>query len=361
MSESSETSRASGAPGVIEPDQADFEAAQAAMESEGAEVTEETTGDQFSGKTAWVRRMETPLRTFLRTETGSASVLAAATVLALIWANISISSYDSFWATHLSVSVGGSSISLDLREFVNSGLMAFFFFVVGLEARREFDVGELRIRSRLTLPTVVGLTGMIVPASIYLLINAGLPTQHGWGMAMSTDTAFALGALALVGRRLPDRVRTYLLTFSVVDDLVGLAVIAVAYSGHISVVPLIWGCAFLGVVLVLRRRGVRFGPAYFLVGVAAWVAFFKSGVDPIVVGLFAGLLTYAYSATRESLEQASEAFRLFREQPRPNWPSPRAPWCASRSRRTTGWPSSTTRGPAISSCRCSRWPMPASC
>jgi Na+/H+ antiporter NhaA len=315
MSESSETSRASGAPGVIEPDQADFEAAQAAMESEGAEVTEETTGDQFSGKTAWVRRMETPLRTFLRTETGSASVLAAATVLALIWANISISSYDSFWATHLSVSVGGSSISLDLREFVNSGLMAFFFFVVGLEARREFDVGELRIRSRLTLPTVVGLTGMIVPASIYLLINAGLPTQHGWGMAMSTDTAFALGALALVGRRLPDRVRTYLLTFSVVDDLVGLAVIAVAYSGHISVVPLIWGCAFLGVVLVLRRRGVRFGPAYFLVGVAAWVAFFKSGVDPIVVGLFAGLLTYAYSATRESLEQASEAFRLFREQP----------------------------------------------
>src|SRR5262249_17197031 len=179
----------------------------------------------------------------------------------------------------------------------------------------EFDVGELRIRSRLTLPTVVGLAGMIVPASIYLLINAGLPSQHGWGMAMSTDTAFALGALALVGRRLPDRVRTYLLTFSGVDGLAGLAVIAVVYSGHISVVPLIWGIAFLGLILVLRRRGVRFGPAYFLVGIAAWVAFFKSGVDPIVVGLFAGLLTYAYSATRESLEQASEAFRLFREQP----------------------------------------------
>jgi Na+/H+ antiporter NhaA len=285
------------------------------MESEGAEVTEETTGGQFSGKTAWVRRMETPLRTFLRTETGSASVLAAATVVALIWANISISSYDSFWATHLSVSVGGSSMSLDLREFVNSGLMAFFFFVVGLEARREFDVGELRVRSRLTLPALVGLTGMAVPASIYLLLNAGLPTQHGWGMAMSTDTAFALGALALVGRRLPDRIRTYLLTFSVVDDLAALVVIAVAYSGHISVVPLVFGFAFLGVILVLRRRGVRFGPAYFLVGVAAWVAFFKSGVDPIVVGLFAGLLTYAYSATRESLEQASEAFRLFREQP----------------------------------------------
>jgi len=134
-------------------------------------------------------------------------------------------------------------------------------------------------------------------------------------MAMSTDTAFALGALALVGRRLPDRVRTYLLTFSVVDDLAGLAVIAIAYSGRIQVIPLLFGVGFLAVVLVIRARGVRYGPAYLLVGIAAWVAFLKSGVDPIVVGLVMGLLTYAYSATRASLEQASEAFRLFREQP----------------------------------------------
>jgi Na+/H+ antiporter NhaA len=308
-------SEASEASGVIEPDQADFEAAEASMESGDAEVTEETTGGLFSGKTAWARRMETPLRTFLRTETGSASVLAAATVLALIWANISISSYDRFWATELTVGVGGSGVSIDLREFVNSGLMALFFLVVGLEARREFDVGELRIRSRLTLPALVGLTGMAVPAGIYLLVNAGLPTQHGWGMAMSTDTAFALGALALVGRRLPDRIRTYLLTFSVVDDLVALVVIAVAYSGHISVMPLAVGFGFIGVALVVRARGSRNGPLYLLIGIAAWVAFLKSGVDPIVVGLIFGLLTYAYSATRESLEQASEAFRLFREQP----------------------------------------------
>src|SRR5215831_12761010 len=208
----SETS--SEGPKDIEVSEADMAEAERAMSSE---ATEETEGP-FSRKTAWVRRMETPLRTFLRTETGSASVLAAATVVALIWANISISSYDSFWATQLSVSVGGSGMTIDLREFVNSGLMAFFFLVVGL-------------------------AGMIVPISIYLLLNAGLPTQHGWGMAMSTDTAFALGALALVGRRLPDRVRTYLLTFSVVDDLAGLAVIAVAYSGHISVVPLLVGIA----------------------------------------------------------------------------------------------------------------------
>jgi Na+/H+ antiporter NhaA len=312
MSESPE------AHGVIVPDQADMEAAEAEpLESGDADVaaeTEDTTGP-FSGRTAWVRRMETPLRVFLRTETGSASVLAGATVLALIWANISYASYEKFWATKLSVLVGSSGVTLDLREFVNSGLMAFFFFVVGLEARREFDVGELRIRSRLTLPLLVGLTGMAVPIVIYLIVNAGRPTMHGWGMAMSTDTAFALGALALVGRRLPDRVRTYLLTFSVVDDLGGLVVIAVAYSASIHVVPLLFGFGFIGVVLLLRARGYRNGPAYLLVGLAAWVAFLKSGVDPIVVGLTMGLLTYAYPAPRASLEQASDAFRLFREQP----------------------------------------------
>ena len=259
--------------------------------------------------------METPLRMFLRTETGSASVLAAATVLALIWANISVSSYDKFWAAPLSVFVDHSGTTLTLREFVNSGLMAFFFLVVGLEARREFDVGELRIRSRLTLPLLIGLAGMVVPIAIYLLFNAGQPTEHGWGMAMSTDTAFALGALALVGRRLPDRVRIYLLTFSVVDDLAGLAVIAIAYSGKIEVVPLLVGLGLIGVVLILRARSYRNGLLYLLVGIACWVAFLKSGVDPIVVGLIFGLLTYAYSASRESLEQASEAFRMFREQP----------------------------------------------
>jgi Na+/H+ antiporter NhaA len=309
MSESPE------ARGVIVPDQADMEEARAEALGSGDAGAAEDTGGPFSGKTAWVRRMKTPLRTFLRTETGSAAILAGATVLALIWANMSISSYDRFWATRLAVFVGGSGVTVDLREFVNSGLMALFFLVVGLEARREFDVGELRIRSRLTLPLLVGLTGMAVPIVIFLIANAGRPAMHGWGMAMSTDTAFALGALALVGRSLPDRVRTYLLTFSVVDDLAGLVVIAVAYSGHIEVAPLAWGFGFIAVVLLLRTRGVRFGPVYFLVGIAAWVAFLKSGVDPIVVGLVLGLLTYAYSATRESLEQASEAFRLFREQP----------------------------------------------
>jgi Na+/H+ antiporter NhaA len=276
---------------------------------------ESSSGALFSGRTAWARHMETPLRSFLRTETGSASVLAGAAVAALVWANVSVSSYDTVWSTKLSVFVGGSGLGMDLREFVNSGLMALFFLVVGLEARREWDMGELRVRSRLALPVLIGLGGMIVPISIYLIANAGRPSVHAWGTTMATDTAFALGALALVGRRLPDRVRTYLLTFSVVDDLAGIAIIAIAYSGRIDVVPLLSGIGFLLLVLVIRARGVRSGPVYLLIGIAAWVAFFKSGVDPVVVGLVMGLLTYAYPATRTSLEQASEAFRMFREQP----------------------------------------------
>jgi Na+/H+ antiporter NhaA len=271
--------------------------------------------DGTAGSTAWTGRGRTPLRTFLRTEMGSASVLLGATVAALVWANISVASYNSFWATHVSAMVGHHGLSLDLHAFVNSGLMAFFFLVVGLEARREFDMGELRVRSRLALPAVAGIGGMLVPIGIYLAMNAGGAGAHGWGMAMSTDTAFALGALAIVGRGLPDRVRTYLLTFSVVDDLAGIAVIAVFYSGTVRVWPLVLGIAFLAIVLVIRARGVRSGTLYLLLGVAAWVAFFKSGVDPVVAGLALGLLSYAYPASRASLESASDAFRSFREQP----------------------------------------------
>ncbi len=280
---------------------------------EPAEAESSPSGSLFSGRTAWHNR--TALRDFLSTETGSASVLAGATAAALVWANGSVSSYDRVWATRLAVSVGSSGVAMELHEFVNSGLMALFFLVVGLEARREWDVGELRIRSRLALPVLVGLAGMIVPIGIYLIANAGRTSAHAWGMSMATDTAFALGALALVGRRLPDRIRTYLLTFSVVDDLAGIAIIAIVYSGRIQVVPLLTGVGLLAVVLLIRARGVRYGPAYLLIGIAAWVAFFKSGVDPVVVGLVMGLLSYAYPAPRAALEQASEAFRSFREQP----------------------------------------------
>ncbi|MBO0807764.1 MAG: Na+/H+ antiporter NhaA, partial [Actinobacteria bacterium] len=271
----------------------------------------------FTGSTAWARNLSTPLRQFLRTETGSAAVLLGAAVVALGWANISASSYRAVWATKLTVSLGGASLSADLRGWVNSGLMTLFFLVVGLEARREFDMGELRQRRRLSLPVAAGLGGMLLPIAIYLAINAGQPSASGWGVSMSTDTAFALGALALVSRRLPDRARTYLLTFAVVDDLTALLVIAFAYSSRVRLMPLVIGVAILLLVAIVRVRAIRYGAVYLVLGLAAWAAFFSSGVDPVVVGLVMGLLAYASPAARTDLELATDAFRLFREQPTP--------------------------------------------
>jgi Na+/H+ antiporter NhaA len=271
----------------------------------------------FSLRTAWPRSLETPLRRFLRTETGSAAILLAATVAALAWANIDPAGYAATWRTMLVIRSGTRGLADTWQGWVNSGLMAFFFLVAGLEVRREFDLGELRERRRLALPVVVALGGMVVPVAIYLAINAGHSSVTGWGAAMSTDTAFALGALALVGAGVPDRVRTYLLTFALTDDVAGIVVIALAYSGHISLPALGVGVVLLGVAAVLRGRGVRNGVFYLLLGVAGWIAFFESGVDPVVVGLVMGLLALAYPASRRDLEQASESFRLFREQPTP--------------------------------------------
>ncbi|GII64058.1 Na(+)/H(+) antiporter NhaA 2 [Sphaerisporangium krabiense] len=272
-------------------------------------------GRPLSGRTTWGWRFDTPLREFLRTETGSAAILLAATVAALGWANLAPRSYEAIWGTHLSVSVGDAGVALDLRHWVNAGLMTFFFFVVGLEARREFDMGELRDRRRLLLPVVAGVGGMLVPIVVYLLFNGGRPSAYGWGAAMSTDTAFALGMLALVASRLPTRARTYMLTVTVVDDLVALAAITLFYSRDVSWPGLVAAVAIFGLTLLVKAARLRSGLIYVLLGAAAWVALLKSGVEPVVIGLAMGLLTYASPAARSDLERASDLFRLFREQP----------------------------------------------
>ncbi|HEY2935393.1 MAG TPA: Na+/H+ antiporter NhaA, partial [Gaiellaceae bacterium] len=271
----------------------------------------------FSGRTAWARNLETPLRSFLRTETGSAAVLLAATLAALVWVNVAPSSYETVWQTTLSIRVGGRGISEDLRYWLNSGLMTFFFFVVGLEARREFDMGELRERRRLALPLAAGLGGMIVPVAIFLAANAGRPSAHGWGAAMSTDTAFALGMLALVGPRFPDRLRAFMLTVAVVDDVVALVVIATAYTDHLELGALLAAVGLFAATVLAVGVGIRRGLVYAALGAATWVALFDSGVDPVVIGLAMGLLTYASPAARTDLERATDLFRLFREQPTP--------------------------------------------
>src|SRR5947208_6434044 len=272
----------------------------------------------FSGRTAWARNLATPVRDFLSTETGSAAVLFAAAVAALMWANVPHSgSYESFWSTNLSIRLGGGSVSMDLRRWVNEGLMTFFFLVVGLEAKREFDVGELRERRRLAIPVVAAIGGMIVPIAIYTAFNAGGSGAHGWGAAMSTDTAFALGALALLTPRAATRLRVFLLTLAVVDDMFALLVIATVYTSHVSL-PALAAAAGLAAALL----ALRFAPAWrrevsIVLGVALWVALFKSGIDPVIAGLAVGLATAAYPPAREDLERATALTRSFREQPTP--------------------------------------------
>jgi len=280
-------------------------------------VTTEAQAAPLSERTAWSRNLQTPLREFVRTETGGAAVLLAAAIAALVWVNVDASSYDSVWRTTLSIEVGGTGVSLGLREWVNSGLMTFFFFVVGLEARREFDLGELRERRRFALPLLAGIGGMAVAVAIYLLFNVGRSSVHGWGIAMSTDTAFALGLLAVVGPRFPERLRAFMLTVVVVDDLLALGVIATVYTDDVTVSALLVAVALFGAVLLAKALGIRRGLLYLALGAAIWVALLESGVEPVVVGLAMGLLVYAYPAARSDLERASERFRRFREQPTP--------------------------------------------
>ncbi|WP_433457838.1 Na+/H+ antiporter NhaA [Micromonospora sp. CA-248212] len=280
-------------------------------------MTSDNAHRGWSARTAWQGRINAPLRAFLRTETGGARVVLLAAVVALAWANLHPSSYESVWRTSLSVRLGDWPVSHDLRTWVNSGLMTFFFLVAGLELRREFDIGELRERRRLWLPMLAGFGGMLLPIGIYLAINAGRSTAVGWGAVMATDTALALGALAVFGPRFSDRLRAFLLTVAVVDDLVAIAVLAVAYPSHSSPRALLVAALIFAVVLLLRVWKIRHGWFYTLLGVAAWLAVSESGVDPVVVGLLMGLLTYAYDPGRKDLQWASDQFRLFREQPTP--------------------------------------------
>jgi len=271
----------------------------------------------YEGRTAWARNLAAPVRSFLSTETGGAVAMLAATIAALLWANSPWShSYESVWTTRLVIRIGGTGISADLRDWINEGLMTLFFLVVGLEAKRELDLGQLRERRRLAIPVVGAIGGVTVPIVIYLGFNAGGPGAHGWGAAMSTDTAFALGAVALLAPA-ATRLRVFLLTLAVVDDLAALLVIATVYANHVSVVALAVAVALFGLLLALRYAPFGRRPASIALGVGVWIAMFKSGIDPVISGLAIGLATSAYPPSREDLERATALTRSFREQPTP--------------------------------------------
>src|SRR5829696_1600938 len=272
----------------------------------------------FTERTAWARNLAAPVRDFLNTESAGAVALLCAAVAALVWANSPWpDSYASFWTTTLSIRVGSEHISMDLRQWVSEGLMTFFFLVVGLEARREFDLGALRERRRLALPLMAAAGGMAVPVLIYLGFNAGGPGAHGWGAAMSTDTAFALGVLALVAPG-ATRLRVRLLTIVVIDDIVALLVIATVYTEEVEVAALGVAAGLFGLLLALRWAPVAWrASAAALLGVGLWVALRESGIDPLLAGLAVGLAVSAYPPARPELERVTELVRSFREQPTP--------------------------------------------
>jgi Na+/H+ antiporter NhaA len=269
-------------------------------------------------RTAWARNLAAPVRDFLSTETGGAVALLGAIVVALAWANTFSDSYDSVWHTELSLRLGDWSLRADLRDWINEGLMTFFFLVVGLEAKRELDLGELRERRRLASPVIGAVGGVLGAVAIYLVINAGADgAAHGWGAAMSTDTAFALGVLALIAPQ-GTRLRVWLLSLAVVDDLIALLVIATVYTKDVSVVALAIALALFAVLVALRFAPARWRrEAAAVVGVALWIALFRSGIDPVVAGLAVGLVTSAYPPARADLERVTAITRSFREQPTP--------------------------------------------
>jgi Na+/H+ antiporter NhaA len=271
----------------------------------------------YLGRTAWARNLASPVRAFLSTETGGAIALAAATVVALLWANVAPDSYESLWSTRLAITIGDHGLAADLHTWVNEGLMTFFFLVVGLEAKRELDLGELRERRRLAIPAVAAIGGMLVPIAIFLAINWGGDGAHGWGAAMSTDTAFALGALALLTPRRATRTRVFLLSLAVVDDVCALGVIAVVYTEDVSVMALAIAAVFFAGLLALRYAPPWRRPASIVLALGFWVAMFKSGVDPVICGLAIGFATSAYPPSRDDLERATAVARSFREQPTP--------------------------------------------
>jgi len=239
------------------------------------------------------RRRARALREFLDTEVAGAVVLLVAVVVALVWANSSFSSsYSDLWHTELSVSVGWG-LDMSLHQVVNDGLMTVFFFVVGLEIKRELVDGELSDPRTAAVPVAAAIGGMVVPALLFVAINASTGTTRGWGIPMATDIAFALGVLAVAGSRLASGAKLFLLTSAVVDDIGAIVVIAVVYSTSISTGALLGAAVVIGMVLLARAAGVQSLVVYVLLGVLLWDAMFESGVHATIAGVVLGLITPA--------------------------------------------------------------------
>ncbi|MFP5451657.1 MAG: Na+/H+ antiporter NhaA [Thermoleophilia bacterium] len=237
------------------------------------------------------RRIVQPMQQFMHLEISGGLVLLAATAVALIWANTAAGGYEAFWSREITVAVGDWSLTKDLGYVVNDGLMALFFLVVGLEVKREIAVGELSTRQAALLPAFAAVGGMVVPAAIFLLVTAGGPEAGGWGIPMATDVAFALGALAALGRRVPVALMAFLLGVAVIDDIGAILVVALFYSSGIDAGWLALAVGGLAAMFVLQRSGIRHLGPYVVLGLVVWFATFQSGVHATIAGVAIGLLT----------------------------------------------------------------------
>ena len=243
-----------------------------------------------------VERIVRPFQDFARKQSSGGILLIIATVVALVWANSPwAESYSNLWHTKLTVGVGGFSISKDLTHWINDGLMAVFFLVVGLEIKREILVGELSSIRGATLPVVAAVGGAVVPATIFLTINAGTEGSAGWGIPMATDIAFALGVLALLGEKAPVGLKVFLTALAIVDDIIAVLVIAFFYSSEISWGALGVGVVFLAALVVANLLGVGKTLVYAVLGIGLWLCFLLSGVHATIAGVLLALTVPASS------------------------------------------------------------------
>jgi Na+:H+ antiporter, NhaA family len=261
-----------------------------------------------------ITRVLTPFRQFVHTEASGGIFLFVATVTALFWANSPWNdTYFDLWHTYLTVDAGPWELSMNLGHWINDGLMAIFFFVVGLEIKREVMVGELATIRQAALPIAAAFGGAITPALIYAALNAGTEGIHGWGVPMATDIAFALGVLALLGSRVPTGLKIFLTALAIADDIIAVLVIALFYTSDLSLEALAMAALFVGVLLVANRTGVRRPLIYAILGIGLWIAFVQSGVHATVAGVLLALTIPARTRidTDEFLAKARTSLAAF--------------------------------------------------
>lgn len=239
-------------------------------------------------------RLAKPFARFLAIEAAAGGTLLFFTVAALVLSNSPWAhSFLSVWETQIGFQVGAWEFARTLRHWINDGLMTLFFFLVSLELKRELVLGELRSPRMAALSILAALGGMLVPAALYLMIQAGQPGQHGWGTVMATDTAFVIGCLALLGSRIPQTLRVFMLSLAIIDDIGAILVVAIGYSSHIAWPALALAALGVAVVRALAALGFRGFPIYFVIGGFIWVAVDASGIHATVTGVILGLMTPA--------------------------------------------------------------------